>query len=154
VIKRGLIALGALAFFWYVVIPLFERFAPREVVRAYQRLTMPFFRPMCGVAPGYGVVETTGRRTGLKRQVPVGGGRIGDSFWLVAAIGRSARFVRNIEADPCVRVRFGGKWHTGTAHLCPDDDARKRMFRVSPMNGLFLWTVGGDPLSIRIDLDA
>ena len=152
-VKLGLIVLGVVAAFWYVVIPLFERFAPREVVRAYQRLTMPVFRPVCGIAPGYGVVETIGRRTGRPRQVPVGGGRIGDSFWLVAAIGREAYFVRNIEEDPRVRVRFGGRWHAGTARLCPDDDARRRMFRVSPMNGVFLWTVGGDPLSIRIDLD-
>jgi deazaflavin-dependent oxidoreductase (nitroreductase family) len=81
--------------------------------------------------PGFGVVETVGRRTGLPRQVPVGGRLSGDTFWLVAGIGRRANYVRNIEANPRVRVKVHGRWRSGTAHLCPDDDPRKRMLRMS-----------------------
>jgi deazaflavin-dependent oxidoreductase (nitroreductase family) len=153
-LKPILIVLVSLALFWFVVVPLFERFAPPRVVRAYQRLAMPLFRSSAGFVPGFGVVETTGRRTGLPRRTPVGGHRKDGSFWLVAGIGRGTFYVRNIEANPRVRVKHLGRWRSGTAHLCPDDDARKRMFRVNPVNGVFLWLAGGDGLTVRIDFDA
>lgn len=148
-----LIFLACLAFFWLVLIPVFERLAPPKIVRTYQRLTMPLFLPLCGYVPGYGVVETIGRRTGRPYRVPVGGRLDGDTFWLVAGIGRGANYVRNIEANPRVRVKARGRWRTGTAYICPDDDPRRRMLRISPINGLFLWIAGGDHLSVRIELD-
>lgn len=143
----------ALVAFWYVVVPLFERLAPPGAVRTYQRLTTPFLRPMAGLVPGYGVVETTGRRTGRRRRTPVGGRREGDTFWFVAGIGRSTRYVRNIEANPRVRVKLRGRWHPGTARLCPEDDWRRRRFRVNKMNGVFLWIAGGQGMTVRVDLD-
>jgi deazaflavin-dependent oxidoreductase (nitroreductase family) len=148
-----LIAAAVFVIFWFVVVPVFERFAPAHVVRAYQRLTMPFFRVTAGYAPGFGVVETIGRRTGKPRRVPVGGRLSDDTFWFVAGIGRRAHYMKNIEANPRVRVKVNGRWRSGTAYFCPEDDARKRMFRVSPINGLFLWVAGGEGLSVRIELD-
>ncbi|MGQ4420946.1 nitroreductase/quinone reductase family protein, partial [Streptomyces sp. SAS_269] len=39
-------------------------------------------------------------------------------------------------ADPRVRVRVAGRWHHGTAHLLPDDDAVARLVsRVSKIRG-------------------
>jgi deazaflavin-dependent oxidoreductase (nitroreductase family) len=148
-----LIALGAFAFLWMIAIPLFERFASIEAVRVYQRMSMPLWRPVAGWLPGFGVVETTGRRTGRMYRVPVGGRIVGGSFWFVAGIGRTTNYVRNIEANPLVRVKALGRWREGTAHLLPDDDARRRRFWVSPLNGLFLWIAGGDHLTVRVDLD-
>jgi len=148
-----LIVVAALFGFWFVVIPLFERWAPPGAVRRYQRLAMPLFRGSAGLVPGFGIVETIGRRTGKRRQVPVGGRLSGQTFWFVAGIGRKTNYVRNIEANPRVRVKAHGRWHEGTARLCPEDDARKRRFTVSPINGFFLWLAGGDPLSIRVDLE-
>jgi deazaflavin-dependent oxidoreductase (nitroreductase family) len=153
VAKLVLIVLGSLFAFWFVVVPLFERFAPTRVVRAYQRLAMPLFRTSAGLVPGFGVIETKGRRTGLPRRTPVGGRLRGDTFWFVAGIGRRTYYMRNIEADPHVRVKALGKWHSGIAHLCPEDNANKRMFSVSPINGFFLLLAGGDHLSVRVDLD-
>jgi deazaflavin-dependent oxidoreductase (nitroreductase family) len=148
-----LIVLGVVAFVWMVAIPVFERFASVEAVRTYQRLTMPVWRPVAGLLPGFGVVETTGRRTGRTYRIPVGGRVTGGAFWFVAGIGRRNNSVRNIEANPRVRVRALGRWRTGTAHLLPDDDARRRRFWVSPLNGLFLWIAGGEHLTVRVDLD-
>ena len=41
-----------------------------------------------------------------------------------------AGYVRNIERDPHVRLKLREglryHWHTGTAHLLPDDDPRER----------------------------
>jgi hypothetical protein len=48
----------------------------------------------------------------------------------VAEHGIKARYVRNIERDPRVRLKLRdglrSRWHTGTAHLLPDDDPRER----------------------------
>ena len=142
---RPLLAIcGGIAVFWAVVVPVFERIAPPWMVRAYQRVSMPLFMPLYGVVPRTAIVETIGRRTGLPRRVPVAARRRGDEVWLVAGVGREARYVKNIEADSRVRVRIGGRWRTGTAMVCPDDDPRKRMFDVSLINGFFLLLAGGD----------
>src|SRR5580700_10362481 len=53
--------------------------------------------------PGYALLETRGRKTGRPRRTPVGDGRIGNQFWLVAEHGMKAGYVRNIERDPRVR---------------------------------------------------
>ena len=108
-----------------------------------------------GVAPrAFALLETTGRRTGLARHTPVGNGLAGDTFWLVAAHGNQADYVRNLRADPRVRVKVGGSWRTGAAALLPDDDARARS-RTLP----YQWDaamgrmMASAPLTVRIDLD-
>ena len=50
--------------------------------------------------PGYALLQTKGRKTGKPRRTPVGDGRIGKQFWLVAEHGMKAGYVRNIERDP------------------------------------------------------
>jgi deazaflavin-dependent oxidoreductase (nitroreductase family) len=108
-----------------------------------------------GVAPrAFALLETTGRRSGLPRRTPVGNGLIGDTFWLVAAHGEQSDYVRNLRKNPTVRVKVGGRWHTGTAQLLLDDDPVARS-RTLP----YQWDaaigrlMASCPLSIRIDLD-
>jgi len=151
-VTTALVVVGSVVIFWGVVIPVFERFAPRSVVRTYQRITMPVFMLLYGLLPRTAIIETIGRRTGLPRRVCVAARRRGNEVWLVAGIGRATNYVRNIEQNPNVRIRISAKWRTGTATICPDDDARKRMFDVSLLNGMFLWIAGGKGLSVRIDL--
>ena len=79
--------------------------------------------------PGDALLETTGRRTHLPRRTPVCDGLEGETFWLIAQRGRDADWVRNIEANPRVRVRVSeahARWRAGTAHLVDDDDPRER----------------------------
>jgi deazaflavin-dependent oxidoreductase (nitroreductase family) len=103
----------------------------------------------------WSLLETTGRRSGQPRRVPVGNGLRGDAFWIVTEHGRHADYVRNIEKDPRVRVKVGGRWRSGVAHILPDDDpfARLRWLR-RPVNDSMLLAVGTEPLTIRIDLEA
>jgi deazaflavin-dependent oxidoreductase (nitroreductase family) len=133
---------------------VFERLAPRRAVRAYQRSANRLYRPLVGLAPGWTVIETTGWRTGMARQVPVGARRDGRSVWLVAGDGHHSGFVRNIHADPHVRILRRGRWHDGTAHLVPGDDARRRAVWVNPINGAFVLVAnpGANLLSVRVDL--
>jgi hypothetical protein len=68
--------------------------------------------------PGDALLETTGRHTGLPRRTAVCDGLDGETFWLVAQRGRSADWVRNLEADPRIRVRISGMRAGWRAH-CP-----------------------------------
>ena len=106
------------------------------------------------VPPTHVLLETTGRRTGRPRQNPVGNGLDGDTLWIVAEHGRSASYVRNLEADPRVRVKVGRRWRNGTATVLPDDDPRARLQRIGrPVNGFMVRAAGTDLLTIRVDLD-
>jgi deazaflavin-dependent oxidoreductase (nitroreductase family) len=138
----------------FVVGPaLFERLAPRPWVIAYQRVFMSSYRPLAGVVPGWAVVETSGRRTGQPRQTPVGGRLCGDTFWLVVGDRSRSQYVKNIEANPTVRVRAHGRWRSGTARVLVDDNARHRLMTMNPINSVFIWIAGTDLATIRIDLD-
>ncbi|HEX4291424.1 MAG TPA: nitroreductase/quinone reductase family protein [Trebonia sp.] len=112
--------------------------------------------------PGDALLETTGRRTGLRRRTPVCDGLDGETFWLVAQRGRGADWVRNIEADPRVRVRVSGlrsRWRAGTAHILDGDDsrARQRLVSQSGVARRFCFCTARafttSPLTVRVDLE-
>jgi deazaflavin-dependent oxidoreductase (nitroreductase family) len=132
--------------------------AKARVVRFTQKyLLNPPVRVLFAVGlvpPTHALLETTGWRSGQPRQNPVGNGLDGDTFWLVAEHGRRAGYVRNLEANPRVRVKIGRRWRTGTATVLPEDDPRTRLDRIGHrVNGFMVRNVGTDLLTIRIDLD-
>ncbi|HWE68858.1 MAG TPA: nitroreductase/quinone reductase family protein [Acidimicrobiales bacterium] len=137
----------------YLATAVFERLAPRPWVRAWQRFANPRMLALAGLAPGWAVVETTGRKTGLPRRSPVGGRLRHQTFWLVCAERHHSQYVKNIEADPRVRVKVHGRWRPGTAHLLDHDDPVRRMVRLNPLNHAFISIAGRDHATIRIDLD-
>ncbi|MGB3356756.1 MAG: nitroreductase/quinone reductase family protein [Mycobacterium sp.] len=98
------------------------------------------------------LLETTGRKSGERRTTPVGGRRVADAFWFVSEFGEKSQYVRNILADPSVRVRLNGRWHRGTAHLLPDDDAKSRMRTLPGYNNIGVRTFGTNLLTVRVDL--
>lgn len=130
-----------------------KRRAARTVTN---RLVNPLVRPLVArgaLGPWWVLLETRGRRTGLPRAVPVGNGLRGSTFWIVTEHGYHADYVRNILADPRVRVRVGGRWRSGRAEVLADDDpyARLRALR-RPLNDAMLLAVGTEQLVVRIDL--
>jgi deazaflavin-dependent oxidoreductase (nitroreductase family) len=108
-----------------------------------------------GRAPrAFALLQTTGRRSGLPRQVPVGNGRVGDTFWIVAAHGRQSDWVRNVEKDPRVKVLVDRRWYRGTAVLVPDDDTERRSRSLPhPWDAAIGRAIATTPLTVRIDLD-
>ncbi len=80
--------------------------------------------------PGYALLETTGRKTGKPRRTPVGDGRVGKEFWIVAEHGMNAGYVRNIAHNPRVRLKLRdglrARSYSGTAHLLQEDNPRER----------------------------
>jgi deazaflavin-dependent oxidoreductase (nitroreductase family) len=108
--------------------------------------------PVLARLPRQTLLETTGRKSGLPRRTPIGGSRVGSEFWFVSEYGEKSQYVRNIKADPRVRVRIGGRWHDGTARLVPEDDARARLRSLPRYNSSVVRALGTNLLSVRVDL--
>lgn len=121
----------------------------RRVVHAAQRHVV---NPLGRQLP-VTMLETIGRKSGQPRHTAVGGRVIDNAFWLVSEHGEHADFVRNIKANPAVRVRIDGQWHTGRAHLLPDDDPVARLRQLPQLNSAVVRVMGTDLLSVRVDLD-
>jgi deazaflavin-dependent oxidoreductase (nitroreductase family) len=121
----------------------------RQVVHRVQRLVV---NPVGRQLP-MTMLETTGRKSGQPRHTPVGGRVVDDQFWMVSEHGEHSDYVRNIKANPAVRLRLGGKWRKGTAHLLPDDDAQQRLGNLPRLNSRMVRIMGSELLTIRVDLD-
>lgn len=101
------------------------------------------------------LLETIGRKSGEPRRTPVGNGLRDDVFWIVTEHGHRAGYVRNIKANPRVRVKVGRTWHEGTAQILEDDDPYERMRMLGRgMNDRMVRLIGTEHLTIRIDLDS
>ncbi|MHB8671256.1 MAG: nitroreductase/quinone reductase family protein [Acidimicrobiales bacterium] len=138
-----------------------------RAVRVFQKYVLnPPIRALLllGVLPvGYALLETTGHLSGKPRRTPVGSGLVGDTFWIVAEHGYSANYVRNLQADPRVRVnvRHGLRpvWREGVAHVLEADDPHARQRDLSrwhplrALNAAFVRVLGSELLTIRIDLN-
>ncbi|MEV4240211.1 nitroreductase/quinone reductase family protein [Nocardia sp. NPDC050408] len=121
----------------------------RVVTLFQRRLGNPILRRL----PTQQLLETVGRKSEQPRITPIGGRRVGKEFWLVSEFGDKSQYIRNIKADNRVRVRLHGHWHTGTAHLLPDDDPRARLQSLPKANSVGVRLLGTDLLTVRIDLE-
>jgi deazaflavin-dependent oxidoreductase (nitroreductase family) len=116
------------------------------LVRAAARAGLPL--------PMVVILETRGRRSGKPRRIPVGKALDGDTLWIVAEHGRRSSYVRNIQADPRVRVRVGRRWRTGSAQVLLDDDWRERQRRMpNKVNSASVRLMGTEHVTVRVDLD-
>lgn len=114
-----------------------------------------------GIAPrAFALLKTTGRRSGMPRLTPVGNGLDGSTFWLVSEHGSGCDHVRNLLADPHVRVKVGRRWYSGSASVVADDDALVRRRALDRANGVIgradgvvFRAAASEPVTIRIDLD-
>jgi deazaflavin-dependent oxidoreductase (nitroreductase family) len=127
------------------------------VVRAIDRITRTAVRLGIG-RRGTALLETIGRKSGEARITPVTNGLDGDVFWIVTEHGRNANYVRNIEAQPRVRVHAGRGWRVGTAQIV-DHDPEQRLQQIvarnprARANAGIVRKTGTEHLVIRIDLE-
>jgi deazaflavin-dependent oxidoreductase (nitroreductase family) len=133
---------------------LFGRFVLNPMVRGLFRI---------GISPPMtALLETRGRVTRKLRHTPVNYSRDGQTLWIIAQHGSHAGWVRNLQAEPQIRARLGRRWHTGTAHLVPDDDVRARIrirtFTTNPvarsLTAASFRALGTTPVTLRVDLEA
>ena len=103
------------------------------------------------------LIETIGRKSGQPRVTPVTNGSEGDVFWIVTERGHAANYVRNIKANPRVRVNDGRGWRAGTARIV-DEDPMERLAQIvarnprARTNAQVVRKTGTENLVIRIDL--
>ena len=96
------------------------------------------------------LLTTTGRRSGLKRVTPLQYEMIGDDYYVGAARGTKADWVRNIQSCPQVEVRVGAKQFQGVAEVVTDpskfaDFLEVRLQRHPLMVGLIMEKAHGFP---------
>jgi deazaflavin-dependent oxidoreductase (nitroreductase family) len=115
------------------------------------RIFNPVARLFAGILPGWFLIETTGRVTGRRRTTPVASGPWSRSEALVMAVeGEHAAWVRNLVAEPRVRIRRHGRWHEGHASVGPLDPGVIKRFSAYARFGLNL--AGQDPVLVRVAL--
>ena len=111
----------------------------------------PPTRPLAGYAPWWVLLETRGRRSGQPRTTPLARGPFdGDALWLASVHGRRADWVRNLEAEPEVRVKLSGRWRRGLAEIRDFDEDTARRFNPYARSGPR--TLGVEPVLVRVAL--
>jgi len=70
-------------------------------------------------------LTTTGRTTGLARQIEIWFVAAGDRLYILAEHFRRAHWVRNILANPRVEVRIGGRDFSATARVLDETADRE-----------------------------
>jgi deazaflavin-dependent oxidoreductase (nitroreductase family) len=96
------------------------------------------------------LLTTTGRKSGLKRVTPLQYEKIGADYYLGAACGVNADWVRNIQINPQVEIRVGAKHFQGVAEIITDpskfaDFMEVRLERHPHMIGLIMEKAHGLP---------
>jgi deazaflavin-dependent oxidoreductase (nitroreductase family) len=106
-----------------------------------------------GLVAGHVVIETTGRISGRRHRTVVGMRLDGDVGWVVAEQGRHAGYVRNLEANPKIRVRVRRRWRAATAVIVDGDDPQARLDTFAmDRHAAAVRRFGTDLLTVRIDL--
>ena len=137
-----------------LIVRMLQRWAINPLIRLLFRV---------GINPlGLAILETRGRVSGQPRRTPVGNGRMGTTFWIIAEHGTRAGYIRNIQGDPHVRVRlrvgWRYRWVPGLAEILPDDDALARQRQITrwhplrAFNALNVRLLGTDLLTVRVQL--
>ena len=96
------------------------------------------------------LLTTTGRKSGMKRVTPLQFEKIGDDYYLGAARGLKADWVRNIQSNPQVDIRVGTKPFVGQAEVITEpnrfaDFLEVRLARHPLMIGLIMEKAHGLP---------
>lgn len=90
-------------------------------------------------------LQTTGRHTGLPRTIEIWFGTDGERLYLLSGGRDRADWVRNLRAQPAVRVRLGGTTLTGRARVIEGEAPERRARQL--LAGKYQRWREGQPLS-------
>ena len=89
----------------------------RHAFRTLNSVVMPALELGIGnpwpIGVGAVVVETTGRKSGQPRRVPLMSIRLGDRLF-VSTVRSDSQWLANLEAEPAARVQLHGTFHEAT----------------------------------------
>ncbi len=83
-------------------------------------------------SPGWVVLTTTGRRTGLPRQTLLPCGRRNGEVVVVSTYGWRSDWIRNLRKDPRVTVTREGRVVSGTAEVVEDLERKRKIISEAP----------------------
>lgn len=116
-----------------------------------------------GLGPLFGhfvlLLTTIGRKSGKRRVTPLVHEEINGTFYVASARGASADWFQNIQANPNVEVRVGGRRFDGLADVVTDpvriaDHLERLMARNPGMFGAILRAEGLSANPSREELEA
>jgi deazaflavin-dependent oxidoreductase (nitroreductase family) len=109
-------------------------------------------------ADDYCYLTTTGRRTGRPHRIEIWYAADGDTLYLLSGGGRSSDWVRNLLAEPLVRVELDGEVRRGHSRLVEggDEDERARSlvfdkYATRSADDLTGWRQRALPIAIDLD---
>ena len=114
-----------------------EPFAARlhvipRLIRPIQGTIVRVFRRYFERAPGWVLLTTIGRKTGLPREVMLPCERTADAIIVISTYGRRSDWIRNLQRQPQVRVTAAG-WVVGaTAEVLDDLEAKRALVTRHP----------------------
>jgi deazaflavin-dependent oxidoreductase (nitroreductase family) len=113
--------------------PLLARFhAATRVTRLPQTAAVRLFRRYFERAPGWVLLTTTGRKTGLPREVLLPCERFADGLYVISTYADRSDWMRNLRRDPAVRVTCSGWVVAARAEVLEDVAARQALVAAHP----------------------
>ncbi len=83
-------------------------------------------------APGWVLLTTQGRKTGLPREVLLPCERFDGGLIIISTYGRRSNWIRNIARDPNVRVTCAGWIFPARAEIIDDLDTKRSLIGAHP----------------------
>ena len=83
-------------------------------------------------APGWVILTTTGRKTGLPREVLLPCERSPDAVIVISTYGSRSQWIRNLKRDPRVRFTTGGWTLSGEAEVIEELERKHAVVTADP----------------------
>lgn len=103
-----------------------------QVLRPLQAAIVRLLRRYFERAPGWVLLTTTGRTTGLPREVLLPCERSRDALIVISTYGWQSDWIRNIRRDPRVHISSAGWVLTAQAEILEESHAKRALVSAHP----------------------
>jgi len=103
-----------------------------RLIRPLQGAIVRTFRRYFERAPGWVLLTTTGRKTGLPREVLLPCERFADGLLVISTYGTRSDWFRNVRRDPRVRITAAGWVLPARGEIVDDLAAKRRLVEAHP----------------------
>ena len=101
-------------------------------IKPIQDALVRIFRRYFERAPGWVLLTTRGRKSGLPREILLPCERTRETIILISTYGHRSNWMRNIERDPLVTVTCGGWQIAGRAEIVEDVERKRAIVTADP----------------------